>query len=156
MKIEQFIEEFNKSQSKETYVKKHVINTYVPFENKIALANNIVKKTMFADNGDLVRNTPAIYMNYILALIKLYTDIEINDNETLSAFNLIEQYEVNPLLISAIGADAGSLDTVIRMVINDTIDNHSDLVNFMTIKEDNLKLLLDKAEAALKSLPQKS
>ena len=156
MNIEQFIEEYNKSQSKETYVKKHVISTYVPFENKIALANNIVKKTMFADNGDLVRNTPAIYMNYMLALIKLYTDIEINDNETLSAFNLIEQYEVNPLLVSAIGSDASSLDTVIKMVINDTIDNHSDLVNFMTIKEDNLKLLLDKAEAALKSLPQKS
>lgn len=156
MKIEEFIEEFNKSQNKENYVKKHVISTYVPFENKIALANNIVKKTMFADNGDLVRNTPAIYMNYMLALIKLYMDIEVNDNETLSAFNLIEQYEVNPLLISAIGSDASSLDTVIKMVINDTIDNHSDLVNFMTIKEDNLKLLLDKAEAALKSLPQKS
>lgn len=155
MKINEFIEEFNNASDKEKAVKKHVINSYVPFENKIALANNLVKKVMTADNGDLVRNTPSIYMNYVLALLSHYTDIEVSQEESLDIFNLVEMNGVTAFLASAIGEDAGSLDAVIKMTVEDAINNHCDLVNFMTIKSDNVNLLLDKAEEVLKGLSNK-
>lgn len=155
MKIEQFIEEFHKSQNKEAYVKKHVVNTYVPYEQKIALANNLVKKTMTASNGDMVRNTPAIYMNYVFSLVYYYTDVEVDKDKSLEVLNAIEKDNISPILISAIGNDANSLDAVIKMVVEDAIQNHCDLVNFMTIKSDNIQLILDKAEEALKGLPQR-
>lgn len=155
MKINEFIEEFNKSQNKEAFVKKHITNSYVPFEKKIALANNLVKKVMTASNGDLVRNTPGIYMNYVLSLVSLYTDIEIPENDSLEVFNQIEKNNVNSLLVTAVGADASSLDAVIKMTVEDAINNHCDLVNFMTIKEENIYLLLDKVETVLKGIPKK-
>ena len=155
MHINDFIKEFNDAADKEKAVKKHVINTYVPFEKKIALANNIVKKVMLASNGDLVRDTPGIYMNYILALVSLYTDIEVQKDETLEVLNSIEEHNISPLLATAIGTDAGSLDAIIKMVVEDAINNHCDLVNFMTIKQDNIHFILDKAENILKGLPEK-
>jgi hypothetical protein len=41
------------------------------------------------------------------------------------------------------------------MVINDEINNHCDLVNFMTLKSDNVNIILDKFKDALAALPVK-
>lgn len=153
MKIEQFIDEYNKSQNKEAYVKKHIANSYIPFERKIALSNLIAKK-MTLDNGDLIKNTPMVYENFILSLIREYTDIELVPENNLADFNLIEKNGISDVLAAAIGRDAKAFNTILDMVINDTIDNHNNLVNHLSLKAENINFILDKFQNAIQKLPQ--
>lgn len=153
MKIEQFVEEFNKSQNKEAYVKKHVVNEYVPFERKLGISDLIAKK-MTLDNGDLIKNTPMVYENFILSLIREYTDVELTPENNLADFNLIEKYGISDILATAIGRDAKAFNTVLDMVINDAIDNHNNIVNHLNLKSDNIHFILDKFQDVAKRLSQ--
>lgn len=153
MKVEQFIEEFNKSQSKETYVKKHMTTDYISFERKIVISDLIAKK-MILDNGDLIKNTPLVYENFILSLVREYTDIELTPENNLADFNLIERYGVSDILAKAIGRDAKTFNTILDMVINDAIDNHNNLVNHLSLKSENINFILDKLQNAIQKLPQ--
>lgn len=153
MDIKEFIKGYN--QNGVNFLKLHVIRKYIPYEQKIAIAKAIVKTTMKTPTGDFVRNTPAVYMNYSLSLVRDYTDVEIDPKESLATFNLLEKEDVFSNLIEAIGEDARKLDTVVKMVINDEINNHCDLVNFMTLKSDNVNIILDKFKDALAALPVK-
>jgi hypothetical protein len=94
-------------------------------------------------------------MNEVVSLVREYTDIEIGKNESLDVFNKIEKNNITELLVDAIGSDAQRLQTVISMVVNDAVANHGDLVNFMSLKSDNVNVILDKLKDALVALPQK-
>ncbi len=150
MKIEEFIEEFNKSGDKLKNIKKHVVKDYVNFERKIAIAE-VISKKMIAPSGDLIKNTPMVYMNLIVCLIKEYTDIEFAETDSLAAFNMLEKNGVSELLASAIGKDATSFETVLKMVINDSVENHNNLVNHLSLKGDNINFILGKVEEILKT-----
>ena len=153
MTIEQFIEEFNKSQNKENYVKKHVVNDYINFERKIAISELIAKK-MILENGDLIKNTPMVYENFILSLVREYTDIELTPDNNLFDFNLIEKYGISNTLAKAIGRDAEAFNTVLDMTINDAIDNHNNLINHLSLKSENISLIFDRFQSAIQKLPQ--
>lgn len=153
MKIEEFIEEFNKSQNKEAYVKKHVVNDYINFERKIAISELIAKK-MILENGDLIKNTPMVYENFILSLVREYTDIELTPDNNLFDFNLIEKYGISNTLAKAIGRDAEAFNTVLDMTINDAIDNHNNLINHLSLKSENISLIFDRFQSAIQKLPQ--
>ena len=151
MKIEQFIDEFNKSEKKELYVKKHITTDYIPFERKVAVSELIAKK-MTLENGDLIKNTPMVYENFILSLVREYTDIEIDKDESLTGFNLMERYGATECLVSTIGRDAKSFNTILDMIVADTIDNHNNLVNHLNLKADNIGFILDKVQDVMQSL----
>lgn len=154
MKIQDFIKGYEVAKDKESYMSEHIKTHYIDFEEKVAIGN-VIAKTFSRPNGDFIRNAPAVYMNYIFTLVKEYTDIEVEKSSILFVFNAIEKDNITPVLMSAIGADASRMETVIKMVINDAIDNHNDLVNFMSLKSDNVNIILDKFKDALSALPQK-
>lgn len=155
MNIEQFIEEFDKAQNKKTYVHQHVTTEYIDFERKIAICNLIAKKMML-ENGDLIKNTPMIYENFILSLLREYTDIETSPDESLKAFNLLEMHGITELLVSEIGKDAKRFNTVLDMIVADTIDNHNNLVNHLSLKSDNMHFIFDKLQEFVQKMPKES
>ena len=155
MKIEQFVDEFNKSQNKESCVKAHIVTSYIDFERKIAICSLIAKK-MILENGDLVKNTPMVYENFVLSIAREYTDIETSPEESLKAFNLLEQNGVTEYLVSAIGKDAKRLNTILDMTVADTIDNHNNLVNHLSLKSDNMNLIFDKLQTIVGAMSEKT
>ena len=155
MKIDEFIKGYNVATDKKGFINVHVVRKYLPYEEKVVIANAIVKSFTNKETGDFVRNTPAVFMNEVVSLVREYTDIEIGKNESLDVFNKIEKNNITELLVDAIGSDAQRLQTVISMVVNDAVANHSDLVNFMSLKSDNVNVILDKLKDALAALPQK-
>jgi hypothetical protein len=155
MKIDEFIKGYNGATDKKGFINLHVVRKYLPYEEKVVIANAIVKSFTNKETGDFVRNTPAVFMNEVVSLVREYTDIEIGKNESLDVFNKIEKNNITELLVDAIGSDAQRLQTVISMVVNDAVANHGDLVNFMSLKSDNVNVILDKLKDALAALPQK-
>lgn len=149
MLLKDFIKEFTSSADKKKTMMKHVKNSYIPFERKVAIATAIANKQI-APTGDLIKNTPMVYMSYVLSLVKEYTDIELSKDNSLADFNLLEQNGVTEYLILVAGKDGQSFDTVLQMVVGDTVDNHNNLVNQLNMKGDNIKFILDKVEDILK------
>ena len=152
MNIEQFIGEFDKAQNKKTYVQQHVTTEYIDFERKIAICGLIAKK-MILENGDLIKNTPMIYEHFVLSLLREYTDIETTPDESLKTFNLLEMHGVTEHLVSVIGADAKRFNTILDMTVADTIDNHNNLVNHLSLKTDNVQFIFDKLQEFVQKLP---
>lgn len=153
MKAKEFIDEFNKSQNKDACVKKHITTSYIPYERKIALSDIIAKK-MFNDNGDLIKNTPLVYENFVMRLVREYTDIEYEPESSLELFNLIEESNATESIIKAIGKDAERFNTVLDMTINDSIDNYNNIINFISLKTENVGVIFDKLQFAMQNLPQ--
>lgn len=143
MRVKEFVEGYENANAKENFIKNHVVKTYIPYEQKIAISKAIVKTAMTDKTNNFVRNTPYVYMNYVVSLVREYTDIEIEKGDALSIFNAIEEHNITNDLVTSIGNDAVRLDTVIKMVINDAIDNHCDIVNFLNVKKDAIALVLD-------------
>ena len=59
MNIIQFIDEYEASANKKNYVEKHITKRYLPFETKVALAEQIIKNTSHI--------TPRAYALFVLA-----------------------------------------------------------------------------------------
>ena len=153
MNVKEFIDEFNKSQNKDACVKKHVVNAYLPYEKKIALSEIIARK-LFNENGDLIKNTPLIYENFVLHLVREYTDIELEAGGSLNDFNQIESNDITEHIVRAIGKDADRFNTVLDMTINDKIDTYNNLINFISLKTENAGFIFDKLQSITQKLPQ--
>ena len=153
MNVKEFIDEFNKSQNKDACVKKHITTSYIPYERKIALSDIIAGK-MFNYNGDLIKNTPLVYENFVMRLVGEYTDIEYEPENSLESFNLIEESNATESIIKAIGKDAERFNTVLDMTINDSIDNYNNIINFISLKTENVGVIFDKLQFAMQNLPQ--
>ena len=148
MKIEQFIDEFNKSQNKEAYVKKHIVREYIPYSHKISLCNNIAEFTTHKQvQGRKIFSidTAMRYMLFVLTIIESYTDIELGkDDKRMQAFDLIEQYNVMFFVANCMGEEYKRLDTVLKMQVDDIYSNERDLPSFLDTKIDAINLVLEK------------
>lgn len=148
MKIEQFIDEFNKSQDKEAYVKKHITKEYIPYSHKISLCNNIAEFTTHKQvQGRKIFSidTAMRYMLFVLTIIESYTDIELGlDDKRMKAFDLIEQYNVMFFIANCMGNEYKRLDTVLKMQVDDIYSNERDLPSFLDTKIDAINLVLEK------------
>lgn len=136
MKVNEFVDGFNKANDKEKYIKKHIINTYVPYEKKIAVARSIVDNTSHIkiDNEQkFYVNSPQKYMLFITSLFREYTDVIFGDN-ILSEFNALECCGAVDMLPKQIGNDYQRFKIVVDMIYEDTVQNERDLVSFIENK----------------------
>lgn len=153
MQFEKFIEEYKKDNS---FISKHIVRKYIPFQEKIDSAKKIIqlsfykkieidgtKKTVFN------MNTPYQYYFMILEIINKYTDIEIvDDKQILNSFNTLEEMHITPKLIEAIGDDYNSFNTVLKMCIDDAIFNETNLTTYLDTKFEAISLALNTYQSA--------
>lgn len=148
MKIEQFIEEFNNAKDKEAYVRKHITHDYIPYSQKVSICNQIAEysthkevqgKKMFWNNSSLR------YMLFVFAIIEEYTDIELGkDADRISAFDLMEHFNVMYFVSTCLGEEYKRLDTVLKMQVDDIYSNERDLVSFLETKMTSLSLISER------------
>ena len=121
---------FRKTQEeKESFVREHIKNEYVPYEKKQAVAEAIVKASYWAKDGDreyLHINSAAKYMLTCLSMVDLYTDIERNrgNSKALEDFNTLNSYGVFDIIIKfADPKEIKEFDMVLQMACDDLIAN---------------------------------
>ena len=133
MKVNEFVEGFEKASDKGKYMRKHIINDYVSYEKKISIARKIVDDTThieFDGEKKFFINTPQKYMLFIISLFREYTDVIFEQN-ILSEFNALERCGATDLIPVQIGNDYLRFKTVVDMVYDDTIQNERDLVSYI-------------------------
>lgn len=167
MKILEFVERYNNTANntlKEQLLSKIKITPYVSIIKKDAYAQLIVDKTTFEqesydDNGitkyrktDKIRvNSVAQYVQFCRAVIELYTDLEIDedDKEFIKGYDALKSSGFLDILM--IGSDKAEplipmnelseFKTILDMKVSDTLKNYSDPQAFIERQIDRFKAL---------------
>lgn len=160
MKILEFVEGYNESKQKKAFIDKHITKHYLPYEDKIVQAKNIIDHSSYQEiNGETIfkSNAPMRYMLYIISIIELYTDLEWDLNEKgepnkLSGFNLLEEHNLTEIILNSIGVDIKRFETILNMVLDDAFDENRSLIPFLETKIKSMGLWLNILENALEKL----
>lgn len=168
MKILEFVDRYNNmatQQLKDRFIKEEIkITPYVSIIKKDAYAQLIVDKTTFEqesydDNGvikyrktDKIRiNSVAQYVQFCRAVIELYTDLEIDEDDKgfIKGYDALKSSGLLDILM--VGSDKadplipiselGEFRTVLDMKVSDTLKNYSDPQAFIERQVDRFKTL---------------
>lgn len=137
MNVEFFVKQIAMNKDKEGYVKQRLAKNYIPYEEKIASCENIIRNTSFVKDetsGELIykRNTPACNLFFNLTLIDRYFDIDINFENALADYNKLEENGYTDMLLKNIPTNEYiSWSKVFEMVANDFVDNERSLVAYL-------------------------
>ena len=140
MKLDLFIKEYKKAADKDKFLKSHIVNTYVNYERKTALCENIVNASMYTTENNqkhFRQNSPVKNELTLLSLVTEYTDIEIGDTgeEMLAAFNELNKEGVFGGIISNIPeTEYVEFTTLLDMVTDDFLANERDLISYIETK----------------------
>lgn len=159
MKIQEFVEEYKNlgDSEKISLLKEHITTKYLPYERKMVICNNIISSADYTPKVDVVNkkyyspNTPMRFVFFCMSIIEEYTDLEcnlimINDEEKkdiIGGFNLLDEENVFESLTRELGREYKALDTVLKMMIDDTNMKECNLVEFLSTKLDSVKTLYD-------------
>lgn len=150
MTVDEFIKEYEKYKSEDNkinFIKKHIINTYVPYEEKIRLCSNIVERSSVIDNK-YKSNSPIRYMTYSLIIIDKYTDIDIDLKQSLSIFNKLEELDLVRILVQYMPkSELQKFDMIYNMVQEDYYDNTRTFVSYFENMINDLKKINDDIKA---------
>lgn len=135
MNIELFIKQMN-TEHKEGVIEKHITRQYVPLEEKIAEAKKIVNTACYTKVIDptgaekKVFRIDTVQKEYLtfLALIKLYTDLDLSEN-SLKDYNTLAEKKYTKKLIGAMPEDARDFNTILNMVFDDEVENVTSIGN---------------------------
>lgn len=144
MKIEDFIKEYNSSANKEECVKKHIVDKYVPYEEKIALCKNVVKAANYR-NGKFESNGPIQYMFFAITLLSKYTDIDVTEGtKTFDVFNSLDSLGLIDMFYTFMPEkELSKMQAVLGMVNDDFTENERSLIAYLDTKMDAMNIALD-------------
>lgn len=146
MDIGKFIDEYVATKdpsAKERLAKKHVKTTYVSYAKKIDDAKRIVKHSCYDADERFMVNSPMRYMLFIICVVTNYTDLEFSKENTLEQFDLLLKHGIAEMLISIIGNDYGSFETVLNMTFDDEYENNRSITSFTEHKMEAILAALE-------------
>ena len=142
MNVDFFIKQIAMNKDKETYVTSKLAKSYIPYEEKQAACENIVRTTSVvkSENGELYRrNTPACDLLFNLTLIDKYFEIDIDFGNALKEYNALEEKDYITLLLRAIPErEYVAWQKMFSMVANDYMENERSLVSYLDTKIEAL------------------
>lgn len=146
MDIGKFIDEYVATKdpsAKERLAKKHVKTTYVSYAKKIDDAKRIVKHSCYDADERFTVNSPMRYMLFIICVVTNYTDLEFSKENTLEQFDLLLKHGIAETLISIIGNDYRSFETVLNMTFDDEYENNRSITSFIEHKMEAILTALE-------------
>ena len=142
MKVEEFIRKYNAAKDKDKFLEKSIVNKYVPYHEKIADCDKIVRATMEKD-GLFKMSTPAQFMIFTIQIITRYTDIEKDEN-VVELFEALDELDLINAIISHIPQrEFNSYNTILHMVQDDYMENNRNVVSFLETKLRTLGVSID-------------
>jgi len=144
MTVKEFVTNYNKTKN----IEKHITKTYLPYAEKIALCNMILKNTCYKkvseDRKIFKINTPSRQMLFLLSIIDQYTDIDINWKNSLSDFDELSETKLLGEIIKAVPeSEITQFSSLLDMCLDDLMTNTRDLMSWIESKGESLGMALD-------------
>ena len=122
MTVNEFINDYDTNELDNLEVKE-----YVPFAEKLTVANNIIQSTCFDDNKNIKINSPSIYMLYLLSVVHMWTNIDVDfSNDPCTQFDALNKDKIIDGIFYAIPKEEiKEFKSILDMLRSDTIANHT-------------------------------
>lgn len=142
MKIKDFIEQYHNATDKPKFLKKIIFRYHMPYVDKLAAAQSIVKLSTYDEEGNFRINSPQRYLLWVQAILHGYTTLETGD-AFITSYDALDQEGLIEEIIAAIGKDAEALQTIISMTLDDLLTNERDLVSYVDHKSETIMQAFD-------------
>ena len=148
MKFDKFMELYKdkNEEDKIDFLKEHINRSYVPYEEKVSMANAICESCYKKKDGNSERffaDSTARYMLTCMAIIDLYTDIERDSSSILHDFNVFNEFGVFDVIGELINQrDLREFRMVINLVCNDMITNEYEIKGFISRQVERFSELI--------------
>jgi hypothetical protein len=147
MKIKEFVEKYENiatASLKEDFVRDNVkINDYLPYIDKIAQAERLVKTTSLDKDGNIRYNSPSKNLFFSRILIEQYTDLEIETNAFADEYDLLQKSGAKEMIIKLLPeCEFKELNDVIDMVQDDFNRNNYEPHAYISSQVERLGTLL--------------
>lgn len=143
--VKSFVEEYEKQLTNDDKAKflksKLKIEKYMPYADKLTLAENIVKHSSYAmvkEDGVLKQtdrialNSPMRYILFVMTVVDKYTNIKVNFNNIMPDFDALNFNSLIEVIFEKIGdKETAEFNTVVEMVLNDFMANKYQFKNYI-------------------------
>lgn len=154
MTVREFVEEYKKQNEehieehkKYKLVEAHVVKTYLPYIQKVALAKTLNDATMYKwvesadENGNptKVKTDQVKVSSHIRNLlfkrmvIENYTDLKVEESSFYNEYDLLQECGAMKMFLDIVEEDLKEFESVCDMIKNDTIKNEYEM-NSQVIK----------------------
>lgn len=164
---EQYMKQINAS-AKETFIKtKLKVVDYLPYQEKIIIAKNIVKSTSYAigrneETGGLTKtnrikiNSPMRYILFVMTVVNKYTNIEVNFNDVMPEFDDLNKNGLIEVIFNKVGErEIGELKIIIDSVLEDFMTNEYEIKNYIADKLYKANELVQKIIPVVENITNK-
>ena len=150
MKVKEFVEECNKVANdsiKASRISSYLkVKPYVNFLNKVDLANRVVKRSVYDldENGILSINVKSEvkYILHVMGMIELYTDLDINYENILEDYDLLNQSGLLMEIVKLIGdKEVGECQMLLDMKFTDEMQNKLSTEAFISSQVERFGVL---------------
>lgn len=159
--VDAFLREYNvaakqKGSAMETFIKKHITTEYVDFITKSVYCENIVKTTCHKKQEDkelVVIDSTSRYLFFVMRLIQLYTDIDINNDNIVEDYDKLNKVGAVNVIITAIPeSEYSEFSTLLNMKMDDFRDNEYSITALLYNFKESLSLSEEVINAVIEEL----
>ena len=138
------------------FIKKHIVVDYVGYLQKDAICEGIVRATSYLHDTDkeehnVVRiNSTMRYLFFIMKLIDIYTDIDINNDNIAADYDALNKVGAISVLIQSIPeTEYKAFKTMLNMKLDDLRDNEYSITSMIYNWKKSLSLSEEVINGAL-------
>ena len=167
--VKSFVEEYEKQLTdvdKAKFLKgKLKTEKYMPYEDKLMLAQNIVKSSSYAidkRDGELKQtdriaiNSPMRYILFVMTIVDKYTNIEVNFGNIMSDYDALNFNCLIEVIFEKVGdKETAEFNTVVEMVLNDFMANKYQFKNYIGDTLSKVSGLVEKCVPLIDNIANK-
>lgn len=135
MNIDEFIKKYNTMSSdrlKKELVSGIIKRTYIPYAEKYAICNGIIKTCYFKD-GVIYIDSVSEYMLYCLKIVENYTYLIIDYNKSIDEFDKLNKENLITTIVNVLPKqEKEEMRMVLDMVEKDVIANNYETHSFIS------------------------
>lgn len=149
-----------KDKTFEEFIKKHITTEYVDYITKVVYCKNIVKASCYIKDGDrefIEISSEKRYLFFVMRLIKLYTDIEIDDENVVSEFDKLNKIGAIDVLIAAIPEkEYTEFSTLLNMKMDDFRENEYSITALLYNLKNSFSLSEEIINSVIKEISEQA
>ena len=143
------------------------VDTYMPYAEKVACAERIVKTTSYAiikdeNSGEMKKtnrikiNSPMRYILFVMNIVNEYTNISVNFANIMPEFDALNKNGLIEVITDKIGErEMAEFNTVVDMILNDFMTNEYEFKNFVSEQLSNIGELVQKITPIIGNITNK-
>lgn len=167
--VKSFVEEYEKQSTDADKAKflrsKLKTEKYIPYADKLAIAENIVKSSSYAmvkEDGELKQtdrialNSPMRYILFVMTVVDKYTNIEVNFKNIMPDFDALNFNSLIEVIFEKVGdKETAEFNTVVDMVLNDFMANKYQFKNYINETLSKVSGLVEKCAPLIDNIADK-